>query len=240
MSNEYYEYANTFIPGDLARAEDVASEFQALQTGFGLLPTPRSDGGGFSAQFKVPTATDPEHAVQFSQIQGVLDGIETVEEASLAASSVISASNFVGEWGDLTGILEVPASVSHEGIVWLLKNNLADVTLSEPGVSGDWQRATTFDRYDLASLSVTSILDLNVSQVFRVDATAARTLTFANAPSVTRAMTVVVHISGNSAVTWPAGIDWDSDVAPELGDNETKVILFWDGVEWSGFVRVAK
>ena len=97
-----------------------------------------------------------------------------------------------------------------------------------------------FTRYDLESVATTATLDLAASNVFRVDASSPVTLAFANAPSADRAMTVVVHIAGNSAVTWPAGIDWDSDTAPELGDNETKVVLFWDGVEWSGFVRVAK
>ena len=97
-----------------------------------------------------------------------------------------------------------------------------------------------FTRYDLASVSVTATLDLATSNVFRVDASVARTLAFANAPGANRAMTVVVHITGNSAVTWPTGIDWDSDAAPELGDNETKVVLLWDGIEWSGFVRVSK
>ena len=97
-----------------------------------------------------------------------------------------------------------------------------------------------FRTYDVASSATTATLDLSLSQVFRVDASSPRTLVFENVPSATRAMTVVVHIAGDSAVTWPAGIDWDSDAAPELGDNETKVVLFWDGVEWSGFVRVAK
>ncbi|WP_075881442.1 hypothetical protein [Vreelandella massiliensis] len=99
---------------------------------------------------------------------------------------------------------------------------------------------TSFPRYDLASADTTATLDLAQQQIFRVDASSSRTLAFANEPGADRAMTVVVHITGNSAVTWPAGIDWDSDAAPELGDNETKVVLFWDGIEWSGFVRVAK
>jgi len=90
-------------------------------------------------------------------------------------------------------------------------------------------------RYDLASASVTSVLDLATSQVFRVDASAPRTLAFANAPGANRAMTVVVHITGNSAVSWPAGIDWDSGAAPELGDTFTRVVLMWDGAGWTGF-----
>lgn len=103
--------------------------------------------------------------------------------------------------------------------------------------SGD---SASLNRYDLASGEATDTLDLAVMQVFQIDASEPRSLEFANEPGADRAMTVVIHITGNSVVTWPAGINWDSDSAPELGDNETKVVLFWDGVEWSGFVRVAK
>ena len=109
-----------------------------------------------------------------------------------------------------------------------------------PDGSGGLIYSTQLKRYDLASTSTADTLDLAESNVFRVDASSSRTLSFANEPGADRAMTVVVHITGNEAVTWPTGIDWDSDASPELGDNETKVVLFWDGAEWSGFVRVAK
>jgi hypothetical protein len=95
-------------------------------------------------------------------------------------------------------------------------------------------------RIDYASTATADTLDLSQQQVFRVDASTAITLAFTNEPAADRAMTVVVHISGNSPVTWPASIVWDEDEAPTLGDNTTKVVLFWDGIEWSGFVRVTK
>ncbi|NWO11725.1 hypothetical protein HLV40_15140 [Chromohalobacter salexigens] len=136
------------------------------------------------------------------------------------------------------GTLTAPKDyVSTDGEGALVRRNLA-TDVSEQLTAGD--ESASLSRYDLASVATTDTLDLSLRQVFRVDASAARTLAFANAPGADRAMTVVVHITGNSAVTWPSGIDWDSDAAPELGDNETKVVLFWDGIEWSGFVRVAK
>ncbi|MCG7598899.1 hypothetical protein MHM84_03810 [Halomonas sp. McH1-25] len=158
----------------------------------------------------------------------------TAQNAEQAAKS---SANFKGEWADLTGALSVPASVYHSGTTWVLLNDLADVTTSEPGVSADWARALAFNRYDLASASVTATLDLAQQQVFRVDASVSRTLAFANEPGLDRAMTVVVHISGNSAVTWPASITWDEGVAPELGAAFTRVVLMWDGVEWTGNAR---
>lgn len=58
-----------------------------------------------------------------------------------AASSAAAAqtfSNFKGAWSSLTGALNMPASVYHNGDYWGLLNNLANVTTSQPGVSADW------------------------------------------------------------------------------------------------------
>ncbi len=44
----------------------------------------------------------------------------------------------LGLWSSLTGALNKPASVFHNGAVWKLLNNLADVTTSQPGVTADW------------------------------------------------------------------------------------------------------
>ena len=97
---------------------------------------------------------------------------------------------------------------------------------------------TSFPRYDLASTSTTSTLDLAQQQVFRVDASSSRTLSFSNAPGSSRAMTVVVHITGSSgAITWPSSIEWVGGSAPELGDNWTDVVLCWNGSIWTGGVR---
>lgn len=106
----------------------------------------------------------------------------------------------------------------------------------------DFMRAAgrgSFSRYDLASVAATATLDLSTSQVFRIDASSPRTISFANAPGSDRAMTVVIHITGNSAVTWPGSIVWD-DSPPQLGSNFTRVVLFWDGVAWSGFTGAAR
>lgn len=58
--------------------------------------------------------------------------------ASLA-NTIVSASNFKGEWGNLTGALAVPSTVFHDGVYWQLLIGVADVTLSEPTlVNTDW------------------------------------------------------------------------------------------------------
>lgn len=60
------------------------------------------------------------------------------------ADSAAGAANFKGAWSSLTGALNMPASVSHSGRLWLLTANLADVTTATPGVSGSWMDVTNF------------------------------------------------------------------------------------------------
>ena len=73
------------------------------------------------------------------------DAAEAAASAAAAASSetiALGAANFKGIWSNLSGALNIPASVEHEGAVYLLLNNLADVTLSEPSVTSDWLNIT--------------------------------------------------------------------------------------------------
>ncbi|MBF8726129.1 hypothetical protein [Pseudomonas putida] len=91
-------------------------------------------------------------------------------------------------------------------------------------------------RYDLDVATTTAVLDLNVSQVFKINATQQRVLTFANVPAANRAMSVVLHITGKSNVTWPIGILWNNSQVPVLGNAWTTVILIWIGDGWVGSV----
>jgi hypothetical protein len=66
-------------------------------------------------------------------------------EVSASATSVVghaaealANSNFVGEWSLLSGAKTVPLCVSHEGSLWILLSNIADVTAKEPGVAAEW------------------------------------------------------------------------------------------------------
>jgi hypothetical protein len=56
-----------------------------------------------------------------------------------SAANVSALSNFKGTWASLAGAIAKPASAFHNGAYWALLNNLADVTLSQPGVTADWQ-----------------------------------------------------------------------------------------------------
>ncbi|MCK2124304.1 hypothetical protein [Pseudomonas sp. PNPG3] len=91
-------------------------------------------------------------------------------------------------------------------------------------------------RYDLDVATTTAALDLSLSQVFKINASQQRTLTFSNPPATNRAMSVVVHITGKSNINWPSGILWNNSQVPVLGDAWTTVILIWIGDGWVGSV----
>lgn len=58
------------------------------------------------------------------------------EQAEIAGFT----AHYVGQWAGLVGALNKPATVKHGGLFWLLVNNLANVTTSEPGMTNDWTR----------------------------------------------------------------------------------------------------
>lgn len=58
--------------------------------------------------------------------------------AAAAQAAAAASANFVGAWASLVGALNIPASVSHGGRVWVLVANVADVTAHVPGVSANW------------------------------------------------------------------------------------------------------
>ena len=81
-----------------------------------------------------------------------LENNVNAKEATVVSSTAIAvgsatvasaAANFKGLWSGLTGALNVPASVYHNGNFWTLASNLADVTTATPGVSASWIRVAS-------------------------------------------------------------------------------------------------
>ena len=52
--------------------------------------------------------------------------------------SVLAVANFKGLWSSLSGTLNVPATVYHLGVYWVLASNVADVSTAVPGTSSSW------------------------------------------------------------------------------------------------------
>ena len=91
--------------------------------------------------------------------EDALTASDAAASAQEVQSVVVASANFAGEWSSLTGPISVPSSVYHNGQYWQLLNNLADVTLSEPGVSADWASITSSTIWTPISTSQT--LDAN-------------------------------------------------------------------------------
>lgn len=123
--------------------------------------------------------------------EDVLAAAASATSAANSASSAQSASNFAGEWSTLTGALNTPATVYHNGAFWLLLNNLADVTLSEPGVTSDW----LFSNGNRWSPLVTASTTINPNQLMPIYATVAVDIT---QPSFAAGDFVIIHNSPSS------------------------------------------
>ncbi len=90
-------------------------------------------------------------------------------QAASSASLAVASANFKGPWTLLSGALNLPATVSHAGGLWLLLQNLADVTTSTPGTSADWLQLSSMALEVRTSNSM--ILGSDVGKVIRFTTT---------------------------------------------------------------------
>lgn len=92
--------------------------------------------------------------------------------------------------------------------------------------------APTFDRYSVKLLSTTGELDLSICQIFSLNASVARTVTFkaGTVPAADRSMAVIIFVNGTGTITWPTTITWDKNTQPVQGATSTVVTLIWDGI----------
>lgn len=72
---------------------------------------------------------------------------DTATSSALLAQGL---ANNKGAWANLTGALSVPAAVNHNGSIWVLNTNLADVTASEPtSANSDWTESSGVTQEEL-------------------------------------------------------------------------------------------
>ena len=140
------------------------------------LPTPvpqRSDPINFAARADLFLAALPTFATETNLVASEVNAnastassqagiaVSAANAATDAAAQALAAANFKGEWSTLTGALNKPACVKHNGRFWLLLNNLTNVTTSQPGVSADW---TSID----AGTTITQVITSNTTAVVGV------------------------------------------------------------------------
>jgi hypothetical protein len=87
------------------------------------LPQPGDTAEVWSARAADMMAYLAEVIPLMAALEPVVDQIDTL----------LGAVNFAGEWDGLSGALNVPATVSHEGDYYVLLQDLANAVLVEPG-----------------------------------------------------------------------------------------------------------
>lgn len=89
--------------------------------------------------------------------------------ASSASAEAVGATNYKGAWSSATGAYVSPASFLHNGEVWLLLVDVADITTTEPsGVNSDWLRFPSSAEQDAnsAAISILQFAEYNSSRVY--------------------------------------------------------------------------
>jgi hypothetical protein len=95
----------------------------------------------------LPTWTDATNAagVYIDAVGAQVDADKVLAGNSAATavaaeSAALGAANYKGNWAALTGALNMPATVAHNGALWALNVNLANVTTSTPSLTNtNWQ-----------------------------------------------------------------------------------------------------
>jgi len=196
----------------------------------------------------IPTADDWVAALDLWTTEANALAVDVNADEVSAANSATSATasaNHKGDWDDLTGALNIPASVSHEGLQWLLLNNLADVTASEPGVTADWTAlnftVTPLDAWTESDLVVAALnLILSAANYFTKTIATNSVFTFGTPPAGgTYGFVLRLTMTGASAPTFPASVTkWQNGVVPTFNADTTHVLVFItedDGAAYTGY-----
>lgn len=205
------------------------------------LPTPvpqRSDPANFAARgdalmTALPGLVTETNASSVVTYNNAVEAAMSATNATSAAVSAVNASavalgaaNFKGIWADLTGAISKPASVKHEGRFWLLLNNLANITLSEPGVTAAWTSLES------GQVSARVSIDTNaVAGVYYIVDTAGVTISYLPGEWVQDDFTSARNISnGNCFIDWGTyTLADDTAESPMVWPSPRKYGAVYDG-----------
>ncbi len=107
-----------------------------------------------------------ENSGSYSSKHYSIKSANSAAEASDSESAASASANNKGSWSSLTGVLSVPASVNHNDEVWVLNEDVNDVTQEEPSVSTKWTEAGSSRQVKLNTKVVgTAMLDRHDKQL---------------------------------------------------------------------------
>lgn len=182
-----------------------------------------------------------------TEINGVIgqtniDATNAAGSANAAAAAETVAAGltgFKGDWSDLSGSLNVPAAVHHDGLIWILRSNIADVAANEPSVAS----SVWVDVSSAASAPITpasSVIDTSKGSYFSRSISSNSSFTFASGSlSSGQAFAFVLRLTHNAGtINWPASVRWPSGAtAPAVDPGFTHLFFFVTedgGTLWRG------
>ena len=149
-----------------------------------------------------------------SEINTEIPAIDNAYSASLAA---LGAANFKGDWSLLSGALNIPASVSYGGSIWVLTVNVANVTTEVPGVSLKW---VCFGISPTTTLTDAATINWNAAQGQVAKVTLGGNRTMAAPTGLVEgafySLNIIQDGTGSRTLSWNSIFKFASGVAPTL------------------------
>lgn len=87
---------------------------------------------------KIPAFSVEAEAARVEINAANITAVAAAANAAASAALASAAANYKGPWSALSGALNMPASVQHNGNFWALNVNLANVATATPGISSSW------------------------------------------------------------------------------------------------------
>lgn len=106
---------------------------------------------------QIPSTNTAIAEINNTALQINLDEAAAAASAAAALSSenaAAASANFKGRWVDLTGALNIPATVERSDRIYQLLESLADVTLEDPLTSSKW---LVVDEINMANVNVSEL-----------------------------------------------------------------------------------
>lgn len=150
-----------------------------------------------------------------------LDALQTATQTYADAAS--SLANMRGLWSNLTGALNVPASVIHNDLIYVLNTSVADVTLETPGVSSKW---TLYVRKETVYAVSGTAPALNPANGTMQTWTLSANSTPTDGLVAGQSMTLMIDDGSSYTITWPT-MSWVGGSAPTLATSGYTIVVLW-------------
>lgn len=185
-NNVFYNYSGSFIPGVLARAENVAAEFQSVQAGFALLSFQGSDAGLANAYVVTTTGAPIATYANGQQVQfqpvNANTGASTVNVNSIGAVPLMRFNGTSLQSGDL---------VAGAWYTAIYNSSLSGFTVSGPAVlatiPGTISLSAPTYKVGLVAAGGVSTAAAPIDATYAIDQSIAPTWTSAHTWTVTQA-----------------------------------------------------